>query len=401
MTGPATVRRPATSNTLRANVIRGVNTAGGPIVARNTAGRSAPAATASTRRRRASKSSDQRCGASGPVVGAVTAGGVGSPGVGELREPGERGPAGVDVTLARLAGRGDALGEQRRGRREATRRLDLLDDRPRRVGQLGRCRSPRTTSRRPGRRPRRGATPSSRIDCVLRPMRRPSSVAASPRRWSWGSTVMASAPAMPAAKQATVERRAFTHGSYAVIIARDVTAWIGEVAPAAPTWSATRAHSRRTARIVAMVANWSPVAARRSSMRAMASAGAIPRPSRLAEVLDAGGDRGAELLGVGCPGVVEAGAVDGDDAQLRAVGAERRDPGGDGVEVFGDVDRRRVGGGDAERVGAQRAGLQGVRRWRRRPPASGPRRRAPRRRGRAAPRRAHRRPRRRRSSTGR
>ena len=64
---------------------------------------------------------------------------------------------------------------------------------------------------------------------MLRPMRRPSSVAASPRRWSWGSTVMASAPAMPAAKQATVERSAFTHGSYAVIIARDVTAWIGDV----------------------------------------------------------------------------------------------------------------------------------------------------------------------------
>ena len=53
----------------------------------------------------------------------------------------------------------------------------------------------------------------SRIDCVLRPMRRPSSVAAAPCRWSWGSTVTASAPPTPAAKQATVERRAFTHGS--------------------------------------------------------------------------------------------------------------------------------------------------------------------------------------------
>ena len=41
----------------------------------------------------------------------------------------------------------------------------------------------------------------------------PSSVAASAERWSWGNTVTASAPAMPAAKQATVERSVFTHGS--------------------------------------------------------------------------------------------------------------------------------------------------------------------------------------------
>ena len=50
-----------------------------------------------------------------------------------------------------------------------------------------------------------------RIDCVLRAMRRPSSVGW--RRPSCGSTVTASAPATPAAKQATVERSAFTHGS--------------------------------------------------------------------------------------------------------------------------------------------------------------------------------------------
>ena len=59
-------------------------------------------------------------------------------------------------------------------------------------------------------------------------------------------------------------------------------------------------------------------------MRAIASAGATPRASRRAEVLDAGGDGGAELLGVGRPGVVEAGAVDGHDAQAGAIGAEPR-----------------------------------------------------------------------------
>ena len=48
------------------------------------------------------------------------------------------------------------------------------------------------------------------------------------------------------------------------------------MASGAPTCSATRAHSRRAARNVAMVANWSAVAARRSSMRAMPSAGAMP-----------------------------------------------------------------------------------------------------------------------------
>ena len=76
------------------------------------------------------------------------------------------------------------------------------------------------------------------------------------------------------------------------------------------------------------------------------------------EVLDAGGDRGAELLGIGGAGVVEAGAVDGDDAQAGAIGAERRDPRGDGVELGVEVERGRVGRGDAEGIGAERAGLQ-------------------------------------------
>ena len=41
----------------------------------------------------------------------------------------------------------------------------------------------------------------------------------------------------------------------------------------------------------------------------------------------------AELLGVGRPGVVEAGAVDGDDAEAGTVVAESGDPPGDGIEL--------------------------------------------------------------------
>ena len=48
----------------------------------------------------------------------------------------------------------------------------------------------------------------------------------------------------------------------------------------APTTSATRAHRIRTARSLAIVANWSLVAARRSSIRPIASAVSTPRASR-------------------------------------------------------------------------------------------------------------------------
>ena len=80
-----------------------------------------------------------------------------------------------------------------------------------------------------------------------------------------------------------------------------------------------------------------------------------PRSSSAAEVVDAGGDRGAELLGVGRAGVVEAGAVDGDDAQVGAVGAEAGDP--RRRRRRGRRRRRaadRVGGGD-RRAGRRRA----------------------------------------------
>ena len=67
----------------------------------------------------------------------------------------------------------------------------------------------------------------------------------------------------PAASAATVVRSMFTHGSRRVIITGEVTAcWrCARGGRSAPHTSATRAHSRRAARSLAMVRNWSAVAA--------------------------------------------------------------------------------------------------------------------------------------------
>ncbi len=100
-----------------------------------------------------------------------------------------------------------------------------------------------------------------RIVEVLRAMRR-ANASGRPRAWSKGSTVTASAPPTPAASVAMVVRSMFTHGSRRDIITGDVTACC-TCAPAAgaPLTSATRAHRRRAARSLAMVRNWSAVAA--------------------------------------------------------------------------------------------------------------------------------------------
>lgn len=96
---------------------------------------------------------------------------------------------------------------------------------------------------------------------MLRAIRR-AKASGRPSSWSKGSTVTESAPPTPAAMQATVVRSMFTQGSRRVIITGEVTAccrW----APAsgAPEASAIRDHSRRAARSLAMVRNWSAVAA--------------------------------------------------------------------------------------------------------------------------------------------
>ncbi len=115
---------------------------------------------------------------------------------------------------------------------------------------------------------------------VLRAIRR-ANASGSPSRASNGSTVTASAPPTPAAKAATQVRSMFTHGSYLVIIGREVTAcsvmvrWSGE----APLSSSIRAHSRRTARSLAMVTNWSSLAESRNSTSPAASSTAVPDPA--------------------------------------------------------------------------------------------------------------------------
>ena len=63
---------------------------------------------------------------------------------------------------------------------------------------------------------------TSRVE-VLRAMRR-ANASGRPSRASNGSTVTASAPPTPAANAATQVRSMFTHGSYLVIIGREVTA---------------------------------------------------------------------------------------------------------------------------------------------------------------------------------
>ncbi|WP_390624235.1 hypothetical protein [Fodinicola feengrottensis] len=88
-----------------------------------------------------------------------------------------------------------------------------------------------------------------------------------PSAESKGSTVIASAPPTPAPKQANVVRSMLTHGSRRVIIAADVTACCrcARTPALAPLTSVTRDHSRRAARSLAMVRNWSAVAAYRNS----------------------------------------------------------------------------------------------------------------------------------------
>ncbi len=100
-----------------------------------------------------------------------------------------------------------------------------------------------------------------RIVEVLRAMRR-ANASGRPSAWSNGSTVTDSAPPTPAPSVASVVRSMFTHGSRRVIITGEVTACC-RCAPAAgaPDASATRAHSRRAARSLAIVRNWSAVAA--------------------------------------------------------------------------------------------------------------------------------------------
>lgn len=118
---------------------------------------------------------------------------------------------------------------------------------------------------------------STRIVEVLRAIRR-ANASGRPMAWSKGSTVTASAPPTPAASVATVVRSMFTHGSRRAIITGEVTAcW--SCPTGAPQTSVTRAHSLRAARSLAMVRNWSAVAAYRNSSCAQACSTDSPASS--------------------------------------------------------------------------------------------------------------------------
>jgi hypothetical protein len=69
----------------------------------------------------------------------------------------------------------------------------------------------------------------------------------------------------------------FTHGSRRLIITGEVTACC-TCPPGAPQTSATRAQSLRAARSLAMVRNWSAVAAYRNSSCAQACSTLSPAP---------------------------------------------------------------------------------------------------------------------------
>ena len=92
-----------------------------------------------------------------------------------------------------------------------------------------------------------------------------------------GSTSTVSAPPTPAPNAASVPRSMFTHGSRWAIIGSEVSACrTAEPPSGSPTTSATRAHSWRAARILAIVMNWSSSAASRKLMCRKASPTAIP-----------------------------------------------------------------------------------------------------------------------------
>ena len=111
---------------------------------------------------------------------------------------------------------------------------------------------------------------------MLRAIRRARS-SGSPSAASNGSTVIASAPPTAAAKQATVVRSMFTHGSRRVIIAAEVTAcWRCPRAGSASLSAATRPQTRRAARSLAIEANWSALTANRNSTASSAASTSRP-----------------------------------------------------------------------------------------------------------------------------
>ena len=141
----------------------------------------------------------------------------------------------------------------------------------------------------------------------------------------------------------------FTHGSRWVIIGSDVSACTTAAPPSgSPTTSATRAHSWRAARILAIVMNWSSSAASRKLICRRRLADRDPGFGEHPQVGHRGRDAAGQLPRRVGAQVVEGGSVDGDRPHA-VVGGHPR---GDRDDILdrgsGTVAQRR-----GQRVGAQ------------------------------------------------
>ena len=206
----------------RRSATRAVCAAAGPSAARKTRGRAPVAARcASERARSASNASSRRTRGSPPrgrrrVPAARSTGSSARFGNSLTPVIGSRRCARSAAAPAQVAGEplGDQTGAQRGGL--AARPLDLLEQRPGRVGEfVGEPLDVPGAARRvddPGQvrllqQDRRGVAGDA-----------PGEAVGQAEAWSKGSTVTASAPPTPAPRQATVVRSMFTHGSRRVII---------------------------------------------------------------------------------------------------------------------------------------------------------------------------------------
>ena len=119
-----------------------------------------------------------------------------------------------------------------------------------------------------------------------------------------GSTVTASAPPIPAEKAATVVRSMLTHGSRRVVMRQAVSACRRIGFGSRPQACSTRAQRRRRARSFATVRNSSASAtSRKESVRRAASRRMALRFER-AQIGDARGQHGGELLRLAGAGLV-------------------------------------------------------------------------------------------------
>ena len=229
---------------------------------------------------------------------------------------------------ALVPGGGDPLADQPgvQRRDQPAGPLDLGEPGPRRLRERRRSATRRTRSRRPGRARGPGGPPRpAGSGCCGRSGGRRRR--AGPSAASNGCTVTTSAPPTPAAKQATVVRSRFTHGSCFVVITDEVTAccrWprdlrrgAADLADPVPQPAGGAQRGDRRELVGGRARSGTPAAPNASSTRE-------PALGERPQVGDAGGERAAELLDRRGAGVGEDGGVDDDACAARRA----RRPGG-------------------------------------------------------------------------